>query len=85
MTKSKSRVAVRNFKRLQKQFNETERPDFKLRRDLTDARNYLVAVKVLDKVRRKVKNLPNVIRAQLVEAEEEADQVLGVEYTVRKA
>lgn len=70
-------MAIRNVRRLQEEFDKTERPDFRLRRDLADARAYLEAVKAKDKVKRKT-NRAERIRAQLVEAEEEANRAFEV-------
>lgn len=77
MTKWNTRVAIRNVRRLQEEFDKTERPDFRLRRDLADARAYLVAVEAKDKAKRKT-NRAGRIRAQLVEAEEEANRAFEV-------
>ena len=68
MAKSIPRVAVKNVKKLQAIFDRTEKPDYRLRRDLADAQAFLEKVKVKEKVKRKEK-APARIRAELVEAE----------------
>ena len=70
-------MAIRNVRRLQEEFDKTERLDFRLRRDLADARAYLETVKAKDKAKRKT-NRAERIRAQLVEAEEEANRAFEV-------
>lgn len=77
MTKWKTRVAIRNVRHWQEEFDKTERPDYRLRRDLVDARAFFEAVKAKDKSKRKT-NRAERIRAQLVEAEEEANRAFGV-------
>lgn len=76
-------MAIRNVKRLQQKYDNTARPDFRLRRDLNDARAYLESVKARDKATRKAK--PERMRAQLIEAEKEAYESLTAADKAREA
>ena len=79
------RVAARNLKLLEEELKKTERPDFKLRRDIKNAKEFFEEIKAQRKAKRRAKKPPDTIRAQLVIAEEQAAQALGVETTARKA
>lgn len=79
-----ARAAVKNVKALQATFDKTEKPDFRLRRDLADAQAFLETVKVRDKAKRNEKAADKVL-SQPVEAEKEADEALKVANKEKRA
>ena len=78
------RAAIRNVKKLQEIWDKTEKPDFRLRRDINDARAYLETVKVRQKAKRREKAAERK-EAQLVEAKEEAVRALEAATKAKRA
>ena len=58
------RVAIKNVRRLQEEFDNTKKPDFRLRQDLADARTYLGAVKAKERAKQKTNTVERLIQAE---------------------
>lgn len=77
------RAAIGDVRRLREEIEKAERPDPRLERDLADAIAHLEAVKAKKKAKSKKKEVKG-IRAELIEAEKEADQALKVETEAKR-
>ena len=57
-------VAINNVRRLQEEFDNAKKPDFRLRQDLADAKTYLEVATAKDKARRKRNTAERLIQAE---------------------
>lgn len=80
---SRVRAALGDVRRLREEIEKAERPDPILERDLADAIAHLEAVKAKKRAKSKKKAVKG-IRAELIEAEKEADRALKVETEAKR-